>query len=260
MDQTYTPPGGSAQAEPMSFTDKLVNIFASPGELYENVRLTPVTHGNWLIPTLILVVVGALLGYAVMTNPSLSDQFKRMASQEMEKAFEKQVQQGKMTAEQVEQAREQAAQFGSIGVIMTRIGGAVVGPFITLFLVSLVYWLLGKGVMKAVVPYWKVAEVVGLAFFITVLDTVVTTILMFGLDQIFAVPSLSLLIPDFSIENKFHLLAASMNIFTFWNLGVIGIGLSRIFQRDFPKVLVLVVALWLLWTLTMVFGMTALRG
>jgi hypothetical protein len=143
---------------------------------------------------------------------------------------------------------------------MTRIGGAVVGPFITLFLVSLVYWLLGKGVMKAVVPYWKVAEVVGLAFFITVLDTVVTTILMFGLDQIFAVPSLSLLIPDFSIENKFHLLAASMNIFTFWNLGVIGIGLSRIFQRDFPKVLVLVVALWLLWTLTMVFGMTALRG
>jgi hypothetical protein len=51
-----------------------------------------------------------------------------------------------------------------------------------------------------------------------------------------------------------------VNVFTFWTLGVTSIGLSRLFQKDLPKVLVLVFALWILWTLFKVFGLTALRG
>jgi hypothetical protein len=56
------------------------------------------------------------------------------------------------------------------------------------------------------------------------------------------------------------MVAAAINIFTFWNLGVVSVGLSRIFQRDFPKVLVLLAALWVIWTLAIIFGLAALRG
>ena len=246
-------------AEPMSFTDKIVSIFSSPGEVYDNVRQTPITHSTWLVPTLILAVVGALLGYVVMSNPSLSDQAKRLANEQMEMQFEKSIREGKMTAEQAEKAREQMSSFGSIATI-SRIAGAAFSPFITLFAGSLVYWLLGKGVMKAAAPYWKVAEVIGLALFITVLEHIVTTVLAVTMDNVFASPSLMLLVTGFSAQNSLHLLAAAMNIFTIWYLAVISIGLSRLFQRDLPKVLVLVFSLWLLWTAVLIFGTASLRG
>jgi len=260
MNQLQTPDAGTAQPEPMSFTDKVVNLFASPGELFENVRQTPITHSNWLIPTLILVVVGTLMSYLVMSNPSIADQYARMSSEQVEKQIQKSIQDGRMTEEQAEQAREQASRFGATGMLISRLAASAIGPFFVLFVVGLVYWLLGKGVMKAAVPYFKVVEVVGFTFLISVLESIVTTILVITLDRAFATPSLSLFIADFSINDKWHMLAATMNIFTFWNLGVVSIGLSRVFQRDFAKVLVLVVALWLIWTAAMVFGLSSLRG
>ena len=114
--------------------------------------------------------------------------------------------------------------------------------------------------MKAVTPYWKVAEVIGLAFFITVLEHVVTTVLAYSLDNVLATPSLMLLIPQYSMENSLHLFASAMNVFTIWFLAVVSIGLSHLFQRDLPKVLVLVFSLWLLWTAVLIFGSASLRG
>ncbi|HUI64653.1 MAG TPA: YIP1 family protein [Bacteroidota bacterium] len=246
--------------KPMSLTDKIVGVLASPGELFDNVRLTPKTTSNWLVPTLILVLVGVLMSTLVLTNASLYDQYKHMADQQVEKSLQKQIAEGKITQQQADQAHEQMAAYGSIGIYIQRYGGAILGPFIALFLVSLLYWLLGKGVMKATAPYMKVAEVVGLTFFIGVIESIVTTMLSIGLNNAFASPSLALTISDFSIDNKMHLLAASMNVFTFWSLAVISIGLSRLFQKDFPKVAVLVFALWLLWTLFAVFVLTMLRA
>lgn len=260
MNESPNQAQASDQAKPMSLSDKLVGVFSSPSDLYDNVRQTPPTKSNWVIPTLILVVVGVIMAYLVVSNPTLSDQMKRIASEQMEKGLQKQLAAGKMTQEQANQARDQMAGLGGTTTLIFKYVAAVVGPFISLFLASLVYWLLGKGVMKAAAPYMKVVEVVGLTFFIATIESVVTTILSIGMNSVFASPSLALLVSDFSVENKMHLLAASMNVFTFWSLAVTGIGLARLFQKDLPKVLVLVFALWLIWTLFTVFGLTALRG
>jgi hypothetical protein len=259
MNETplQTPP--AEEVKPMSLSDKLVGVFASPSELYENVRQTPPTSGNWVIPTLILVVVGVIMAYLITSNPTLSDQMKRMASEQMEKGLAKRLAEGKITQEQANQARDQRSGMGATGTLIFTYVTAVLGPFFALFLGGLVFWLLGKGVMKATAPYMKVVEVVGLTFFIATVESVVTTMLAIGMNSMFASPSLALLISDFSIENKMHLLAASINVFTFWTLTVTSIGLSRLFQKDLPKVLVLVFALWVLWTLFKVFGLAALR-
>jgi hypothetical protein len=44
-----------------------------------------------------------------------------------------------------------------------------------------------------------------------------------------------------------------VNFFTLWEIGVVGIGLARVYERDLPKILVLLLALWLLWTGVMLF-------
>ena len=72
--------------------------------------------------------------------------------------------------------------------------------------------------------------------------------MMFVMDSITATPSLGAFVSDFDHSNKLHSALAKMNIFTFWDLSVVSIGLSRLFQRDLPKVLVIVFALWIVWT------------
>jgi hypothetical protein len=261
METVQSPPATVDHVKPMSFTDAMVNVFASPGEVFENVRQTPVTHKTWVVPTVLLVIIGALLAFVIMSNPAVSEQYRQQSKAQMEKQFDKQVQEGKMTQEQADRARAQAEQFSTpTMMIIWGLVVAVIGPFVILFFLGLVYWLLGKTVMKATTPFFKTVEVVGLTFYINILESIVTVILIFGLGNAFATPSLALFIPNFSPDNRLDMLAGSANIFTFWILGVVSIGLSRVFQKDFPKVLILVVALWVLWTLLKVFGFSMLRG
>ena len=255
-----TPASTAEPVKPMSFSDKLVGIFSSPGEVYENVRQTPPTGSNWVIPVLILVVLGLIMAYVITTNPTLSDQMSRIASEQMEKGLQKQIAAGKITAEQANQQRDAMQSFGTKGPIIFSYVSAVLGPFVLVFIPGLVYWLLGKWVMKASVPFMKVAEVVGLMLFIASLEAIVTVILQIGMNSLFASPSLAIFISNFSLENTMHVLASKINLFTFWELIVVSIGLARIFMKDMPKVLVLVLALWVLWTVITVFGGAALRG
>jgi membrane protein, antimicrobial resistance system len=245
MDEQHTP---TEQVKPMSLMERLTNVFAAPGELYENVRLTPKTTSNWLVPWIIFAVVAIIMGQVMVSNPSLTDQLGTVIRQKLEK----QVQEGKMPSEQAERAFEFTGP-GSMFFTITRIAGSVVGPLIALFVLGLIYWVLGKSVMKAPSPYMKVVEVVGLTFLIGALEQIVTTLLMFLFDSIFASPSLALFVSNFDLENKLHVILSKINIFTFWSMAVLSIGLSKLFQRDFPKVLVLILVLWVIWVVVSIF-------
>ena len=246
MYEQHTP---AEQVKPMSLMERLTNVFAAPGELYENVRLAPKTTSNWLVPWIIFAVVAVIMGQVMMSNPSLTDQLGAVIRQKLEK----QVQEGKMPSEQADRAFE-FTRPGSMTFTITRIAGSVVGPLIALFVLGLIYWALGKSVMKAQSPYMKVVEVVGLTFLIGALEQIVTTLLMFLFDSIFASPSLALFVSNFNLENKLHVILSKINIFTFWSMAVLSIGLSKLFQRDFPKVLVLVLVLWVIWVVVSVFA------
>lgn len=246
MDTQHTP---DQPVQPMSFSEKLVNIFASPGELFENVRLTEKTTSSWLIPWIIFTAAAIIMGQLVMNNASLVDQIGAT----IKKGFDKQVQEGEMSQEQADQTYEQFAKPGSTMFTLFQIGGTVFGSFAILFILALLYWLIGKSAMKATAPYAKVLEVVGLTFFIGTLEQIVTTLLMIAMDSIHATPSLGIFVSDFDTENKLHVGMAKINAFTFWNLSVLSVGLGRLFQRDVPKVLVLVFAVWILWSLVTLF-------
>lgn len=250
--QTVTQPGPAAEVKPMSFSEKIVNIFASPGELFENVRLTGKTTSNWLIPVIIMIVVAIAMQQIIMNNPSLSDQTKAMVDKATKERLDKAVQEGKLTPEQAETQREQIESFTSgsspLRLIMASVSVMVFIP-VVLFVIALVYWLLGKTAMHAASPYMKVVEVVGLTFLIGAVESIVTTVMAIGLDSLHAGPNLAVFVQNFDIANKLHVALAKVNLFTIWSLIVTSIGLSKIFQRDLPKVLVLVFSLWILWTI-----------
>jgi Yip1 domain len=231
----------AAPVKSMSFSEKLAGIFASPGEVYEDVRLTPKTTSNWVVPTLVLIVVAIVCTMLVMSNPSLQHQFGAAQRE----AIDKLVQEGRITQEQADRQLEMmgpSSPFMLIGIVAS----TPIMTFLILFLFALLFWLVGKFAMKASAPYMKVVEVVGLTFYIGAIGRIVTTAMMFVMDSVHASPSLALLVSNFSMQDKVHQALAAVNIFTIWSLVVTAIGLAKLFQRDMPKVLVLVFALWVL--------------
>lgn len=236
-------PVATEPVKPMSFTDKMVNIFAAPGELFDDVRVTPPTPSNWVVPMLMFIVVAFLMSRVMFMNPLLVGQMTDM----VQSGIDKMVESGKLTPEQAETAAEMSKPGSTMFMIQQGVGILIMAP-IVLFLLSLIYWLLGKWGMKGTAPFMKVVEVVGLTFFISIAENIVTTILMYVMDSITASPSLGAFVSNFDFQNKLHMALAKVNIFTFWDLSVISIGLSRIFQRDLAKVLVIVFALWIVWS------------
>ncbi|RPH37504.1 hypothetical protein EHM92_02510 [bacterium] len=145
--QTVTHTEPAAEVKSMSFAEKLVNIFASPGELFENVRLTGKTPSNWVIPVAIMIVVALVMQQLIMSNPSLADQQKALVAKATEERLQKAVESGSMTPEQAEQQREQIENFSdpsSTLNIVVRVVSVIVFIPVMLFLIGLVYWLLEK--------------------------------------------------------------------------------------------------------------------
>jgi len=70
--------------------------------------------------------------------------------------------------------------------------------------------------MNGTAPYPKVVEVIGLTFFISTLESIVTALLQYATNSIFMTPSLAAFVSDFDLQNKFHLVMSKINIFTFW--------------------------------------------
>ncbi|MDH4068903.1 MAG: YIP1 family protein [Ignavibacteria bacterium] len=237
-------------SDPMSFLDKVVNLFASPGELFEEIARTGITARNWLIPWLIYVLITIVTGQILVGNPSLSGQLESAMRKQFDQSVEKSIIAGDMTQEEAEQAFETFASPRSPWFSLMSAGGTLFLSLAILFLLGLIGWLLGRTAMNATAEFMKVVEVLGMVFIISGVEQVVTMALMLLTDSIYASPSLALLLlPDVNLEDRTHLALAKLNLFTFWIIALVSIGLGKLFYRDSLKVFALVAALWVLWSL-----------
>ncbi len=105
-----------------------------------------------------------------------------------------------------------------------------------------------QGASKGNFPYMKAVEVVGLANMIGVLDVIVKTLLIVGLGNLYASPSLVLLVKEFDPQNPVHSLLAVVNVMTFWLLAVRAIGLARLSGASVAKAALWVFGIWAAYT------------
>jgi hypothetical protein len=85
-----------------------------------------------------------------------------------------------------------------------------------------------------------------LATMISILGTIVALLLSVILSKD-TTPSLALFITHFNPKNGVHLFAAAANIFSFWLLGVMAVGLSQLADVRFSKALFAVAIYWLVF-------------
>ena len=228
----------------MSLGARLFNVLATPGEVFQAIRTTAVSNANWLVPGLLLIFVSWMGAWLIFSQDSIQQQLREITDQ----AVEKQIQKGKLSEQQAEQARAMASKFGSMG---TKIAAYAAPVFVGLaipFWWGLILWLVGTKALRADFPYMKGVEIAGLSSMVSVLDAIVRPLLILILGNIFASPSLAVFVKQFDPQNPVHGLLAVVNIMSFWVLTVRAIGLARITGAGFAKAAAWVFGVWAVLT------------
>jgi hypothetical protein len=230
----------------------MFNVIAAPGEVFDYLRNSTPSVGNWLAPTLIAIFVAWISTTVIFSLDSVKQQLSEISAQ----AVEKQIEKMKMPPEQAEQTRAAAEKYGSIGQIAGGYVGPVVAGFMSPFLWGLFVWLVGAKMFRGGFPYMKAVEAVGLSNMVGVLDVLLKTLLIVILGSIWAAPSAALiLVRDFDPQKPLHAILAALPVMTFWLLAVRSVGLSKLSGASFAKSAVWVFGFWFLYTgLLMGFG------
>lgn len=245
MDDASTTQQPSDENTEMSFTDKLMNVFSAPGELFESVAKSEKQTSNWSVPLILAMIVSIIFVLVAFSQAPIQDQIR----DQTEKTIQKRVAEGKMTQEQADLAlSKNPAQPGSPLFMIFGSIGAVFMTAVVLFGFALVFWLVGKWVFKSAAAYGKVVEVVGLSMYVSVLGTIITLLLVVAMGSLYATPSLALAVSHFDPADKLDKLLSAINVATLWFLAVIAVGLAKLFSVTTAKAFAAVGVLWVVWT------------
>jgi len=245
--------GQQGEQEKLTFLDKAAGVFYEPSRVFASFRTSPVKVADWLVPVLLLAILIGISTYVRFSSPDLRFQM----AQQQEQRFDKMVAQGKMTAEQAEQAKERmengSSTFMSIGIF-----GAVVATLIIFFAAAGVWVLVGKIILKGNVDYSQMMGVAGLSSWISIVGvilSIVITVLLSRLDG-----GLHLGMFTQMSSDKTYSLLRSVDLFTIWNLSATSIGIGALSGRKGLLPAAYVFGIWILIVLIGVFALGGMYG
>ena len=230
----------------MSLPARLLGVITNPAGVYDDVAATPRTPSNWIAPWILLVIATAVLTQLLIQNADFAAQLMSVMREQVDLL----VNDGAVPREDAD--RQLALlQPGMPLFTVLAIAGPALWGLGMVFALSLLYWLIGRSAMHAFAPYMKVVEVVGLASLISVIELCVSTGLILATGTLTITPTAAALFPSVAQDSLLSALLLKANPFSVWLVIVTSVGLARLFARDVPKVIVLILSLWILWTVAM---------
>ena len=232
-----------------SLAARLLNVFAAPGQVFDEVKTTPLTPLNWLVPMLISAVLGVLAAVLIFSQPAMVRQLHEQWSQSAAQL----VKDGKLKPADAEELNALADK-----VLVPRIlqvlfsTAAVVGSVLRVFWWAFLLWLGARIFLQVRVGYLKAAEMAGLATMISVLGVIATLLLVANVGKVFSTPGEVLTAGDLAAQKDSPVLLGTLNVFAFWFIGVMSSGLSRLAEVSFGRAMFLVLGCWLLQELVLI--------
>lgn len=225
----------------MSLPARLLNIFAVPSEVFLEIKDAQCRISNWLVPMILLALVGAVSVMLVMRQPAILQKIRDQQT----KAIDDRVKAGKMTQEQADKALEITEKYMT-PQIMTIAGmaGAILGSGLKILWWGFVLWLMAVWGLKTTLPFGKTLELAGLVMMIAVLGGIVSLLLTINLSRLGATPSLALMIQDMDLTRRGHVALGAINIFNFWQIILLALGLAKLTGATFARAAVIVLGFW----------------
>ncbi len=240
--------------EELSFMDKAAGIVYEPSKVFESFKTSGVKPADWLVPVLLLAILVGVSTYVRFSSPDLRFQM----AQQQEQRFDKMVSQGKMTADQAEQAKERM-ESGSSSFMAIGIFGAVVATFIIFFLAAGIWLLIGKIILKGNVNYSQMMGVAGLSSWIMIVGTIAAIVITIFLSRLDGGLHLGMFV-QMNTSDKTYSLLRSADLFTIWNLAATSIGIGALSGKKGVLPTTWVFGIWIVLMLIAIFVFGGMFG
>jgi hypothetical protein len=241
-------PAPAPPPAPSPLLARLLNVFAMPGRVFEEVRQCRAAAGNWLVPALLCGVALALVGYVLVSTPAATKQLgerQAKAQEAQATSLAESVKAGKITQADADAALNLFDRVARPEVLKTAVAalGFVLG-ILRVFWWGLVLWVLARVAVRRPVRYGKALEVAGLASMLAWLSMVVMLALSVNIGQSFGASGYSLALTDLATPGDQNLTAIVWIVMNFWIIAVLGLGLARLTMVPSIRGVFLVFAYW----------------
>jgi hypothetical protein len=230
------PSNPSTAPAPTSLAAKVLDMLASPGEVFDEVIVAPPRLANWFVPTLLVALASLFLlraaNYEAGSVPATS------------KVAEAQTAATDTTLAQTEPASVDSQRLSTLATF----AGAFAGTFWSAFLL----WFIGRAFLRTRFSYLKTVEVVALAGIIVALGAVVTALLIAISGDPATRPALSFFARHLPATSHVRLLLDTVNLFHLWAMAVLATGLSRLSSVSFKESAFWVFGYWFVARLTLI--------
>src|SRR5260221_6341536 len=106
--QLASAPPPPAPAPPAtSLPARLLNVFAVPGDVFEEIKSSRPSVANWLVPMILMAIVGVISAIVMFSQPAIQQEVREQQS----KAIEQRVKGGQMTRAQADQMEAMAEKY-----------------------------------------------------------------------------------------------------------------------------------------------------
>ena len=218
------------ESRDIGLAGRMIRVFYAPGETFEAVGQRT-TWLDWFVPTISIVLV--TLVTVQLTMPLILQAQSEMVQEQLKNLPENQRQQ-MLTQMQ--------------GV--TRISTVVVTPiavFAGLFIAGGVLLLIARYVLDGKVRYGQMLTVWGYSSLVSIIGLLVRTPLMLAKDTVVVHTGLGVFLSDEMVKTFLGRILAGIDLFSFWQFCLIGIGLAVLTGASTRRALVPVLLLWVLW-------------
>lgn len=238
-------PVDTPQELPMSFTGKAAGVFYRPSKVFESMMSSGVKFVDWFAPLAFMIIVAGITSFVQLKTPALRTQIL----QQRETAIEGAVREGKVSAKEGSQEEEMAEEnigTGAASTIVLRIFAVSVVLFIAFFVISLVWYLVGKFGLQGPVDYSRGMAVAGLSSWITGVGFIVALIISVLTSRLDGGLQLGMLVA-MKPDNLTYLILSKLNLFMVWSLIVVSIGLGVFSGKKGFRAAVWVFGISILW-------------
>lgn len=235
------------EEEKFGHSDSIVGLFTEPAATFQKMSLYPPKAVDWLIPSILLVIVAIFANIIMFRNAQIKYSVIEKQMTINEKYFQELVAKGKMSPRDAEEKLENSRAMmektmGGLNPMM--IVSTIIGVFVKFFIVAGVFFVIVRFILKGQGSYSSSMVALGLPAYISVLQVifmVVAALLMSRfLDGLSITSFLDL---DKSTYAGFFL--SFIDPFSIWFYSIVGVGYAKMFKSE--KTVVYVGTIFGLW-------------
>ncbi len=237
--------------KPISQFEKAAGTFYKPSRVFNSITTAGVKFLDWFAPLVLVLLVAGVSSYVQLNTPTLRAQIVQQREEAIEKAESK----GEITTQQADEERQMIADnltSASAFAVVLRIMTVTVVLLIEFFLMSLVWFLVGRFALNSDFDYAKGLALTGMSYWITGVGLIFAIVIAVLSSRLDGGAHLGMLIPMNS-KNLAYSILSRLNLFTIWSLIVISIGIGTLSGKKKLTAAFWVFGIWFVWEAVSIF-------